>query len=170
MVKGRGSKQKGSRLERDVRDLLKKIYPVDRRDLINRVPMSGAGWMKGDVIDMNNTDWSYEVKNQETLALPEWWRQTKVQARSFQTPCLVFSSNFRPIYWVVKEDDWRSYERGTLFADRTEYTKGSTRGLYDKLAKLGRFGVYCVTLDGDDVVIVPTEYYLEIRMELARAE
>lgn len=168
MVSARGRRQKGQKAEREVRDMLKTLYSADRRDQIHRVPMSGASYTKGDVVDLNDNSWSYEVKKQEKLCLPEWWRQTKIQASSFQTACLVFTSNHRPFYWVMRAGDWEAYEGDTVFDGVVEYVDMNTRGLYAKLAELNKIQVAHTTLDGDEVVIVPTELYLALRKDLLR--
>lgn len=165
-VSARGRRQKGAKAERAVRDELKKIYEVDRHTQIHRVPMSGAGFMKGDVVDLNDTSWCYEVKCQETLQLHAWWRQTKSQANSYQTPCLVFTSNHRPLYWVMKVGDWEAYEGSSVFDGVVEYVVMSTRGIYTKLAMLSQVQVGHTTLDSDDVVIVPNELYIALRKDL----
>lgn len=167
-ISAKGRRQKGQRAERQVRDLLKKLYTAERRDQIHRVPMSGASYTKGDVVDLNDNSWSYEVKAHETLALHEWWRQTKIQASSFQTACLIFTSNNRPFYWVLKAGDWESYEGDTVFDGVIEYVDMTTRGLYAKLATLTKIQVAHTTLDGDEVVIVPTELFLALRKDLLR--
>ena len=167
-ITARGRRAKGQRAERQVRDLLKSIYDVDRRDQIHRVPMSGASYTKGDVVDLNDNSWSYEVKAQEKLALPLWWRQTKIQTKSFQTACLVFTSNNRPFYWVMKAGDWEAYEGDTVFDGVVEYIEMSTRNLYYKLAELNDIQVGHTTLDGDEVVIVPTKLYLALRKDLLK--
>ena len=167
-INAKGRRAKGQRAERQVRDLLKTLYTVERRDRIHRVPMSGASYTKADVIDLNDNSWSYEVKAHETLCLPEWWRQTKVQASPFQTACLIFTSNHRPFYWVMKAGDWESYEGQTVFDGVVEYVEISTRNIYHKLSQLNKIQVGHTTLDGDEVVIVPTELYLALRKELIR--
>lgn len=167
-ISASGRRQKGARFERKVRDELKKIYPTERRSAINRVPMSGGGWMKGDLVDMNNTDWSYEAKCQETLQLPTWWRQTKAQTKSYQTACLVFSSNHRPMYWVLHLDDYKAYEADTVFDGTVEHIPINTMRIYDKLGKLEANQVATTSLDGDAVAILPNDYFLELRRGLLR--
>lgn len=165
-VSAKGRRQKGQRFERKVRDELKRIYDSDRRDQIHRVPMSGASYTKGDVVDLNDNSWSYEAKCQETLSLRPWWKQAKEQASPFQTPCLVFSSNNRPIYWVLKVSDWEAYESETIYDGRISYVEMSTRLLYDKLSLMPEMSVGKTKLGDDDVVIVPNELYISLRREL----
>lgn len=163
---GKYSKAKGSRFERKVRDELRRIYDGDQKSEINRVPMSGAGWQKGDVIDINDNGWSYEAKCQETLALPAWWRQAKEQAKPFQTATLVFSSNHRPIYWVLRLDEWQAYVRETVYRNISSYKKTSTRSIYDKLSKYDDYDLAVISLDGDELVIVQNEYFIKMRRDM----
>lgn len=103
-VRGAGAKAKGSRAERQWRDELKRIYKdASKHDKIKRVPMSGASWMKGDVVDLNDYDSLYEVKNQEFLCIPDWWRQAKRESGTSRTPFLVITQNHRPFYVFMEE-------------------------------------------------------------------
>jgi len=103
-VRGAGAKAKGSRAERQWRDELKRIYKdTSKHDKIKRVPMSGASWMKGDVVDLNDYDSLYEVKNQESLCIPDWWRQAKRESGTSRTPFLVITQNHRPFYVFAEE-------------------------------------------------------------------
>lgn len=164
-MSGRSAKIKGSKFERDVRDELKRVYPADRRGQINRVPMSGASWMKGDVFDANDVAWAYEAKKQETLCLPDWWRQSKRQASSFQEPVLVFSSNHRPLYWCVLADQWDAYslQAGLPLLEQIE---SSTRNIYNKLRELKTREVLVVELDGDKVAIIQNEDWINVRRNI----
>lgn len=164
-MSGRSAKVKGSKFERDVRDELKRIYPSERRSQINRVPMSGASWMKGDVFDANDTAWSYEAKKHETLCLPDWWRQSKRQASSFQEPILVFSSNHRPLYWCVLANQWEAYalQAGLPLLEQIE---SSTRNIYNKLKELKTREVLVIELDGDKVAVIPNESFITVRRRL----
>lgn len=164
--KGRAAKQKGSRAERQVRDALKKIYPVERRGAIHRVPMSGASFMKGDVTDLNDTQMSYEVKNQETLAIPKWWRQSVEQAQSWQIPVLVFTSNHRPMYWVMREHDWESLAEETIYGKAIAPIKDTTRNIYAKLSKLGAWEYLLVEIDGELLAIVTTDDYITVKKDI----
>jgi hypothetical protein len=161
---GKGSKTKGSKFERDVRDELRRIYPADKRDAIKRVPMSGAGWMKGDLLDRNDTSWCYEAKKHEILGLPAWWKQTVRECQATQEPCLVFSSNYRPIYWCVREDQWIAYSDQARIP--ATGVVGTTTKIYDKLADLGPFDYLAITLAGEDIAVVPNEYFIIVRKAL----
>lgn len=165
MIKGRSAKAKGNSAERKVRDQLRRIYPPELRQKVQRVPMSGASWMKGDVIDLNDTSMAIEVKNQEKLALPEWWRQTKEQAQSWQTPVLIFTQNHRPFYWVMRIEDWEQYlSDANRSTDRPEL--GSNRALMEKLGKLGPWEYYLAKIGDDLVAIIQNEDYITLKKEL----
>ena len=104
-VKGAGAKAKGSRAERQWRDELRRIYSdTKKHEKIKRVPMSGASWMKGDVVDLNDYDSLYEVKNQEKLEIPSWWRQAVREAGSNRTPFLVITQKHRAFYVFMAPD------------------------------------------------------------------
>ena len=172
MVKSKSyASSKGKRAERKVRDELKRIYPPERRSVINRVPMSGASpVMKGDVIDMNDTNYAYEVKCQEKLCLPEWWRQTVSQAMSFQIPVLVFTSSYRPLYWAVRESDWMAMVDGTIYSGVSSVADATTRGLYDKLSSADNYQALRLSLGDDSVCVVSTDHFIEVRKDLYNGE
>ena len=166
MVKGRGAKAKGSNAERKVRDELRRIYPPELRQKIQRVPMSGAGWMKGDVIDLNDTDVCYEVKKQENLQIPAWWRQTTAQAQSWQTPVLVFTSNHRPFHWVLRENDWEAFVEDTAYGSVVHGVKGSTRALYEKLSNLKAWEYLVIDIEGEKLAVVQQDDYITVKKEI----
>lgn len=163
-VKGKGARDKGSRAERKVRDLLRSVYKPENRKRVYRIPLSGAGAIKGDVADLNDPDSCYEVKNQENLQLHEWWRQTKRQAGMVRTPVLVVTSNHRPFYFIMRETDWFPRVENTVYEDyRYESPIKSGANFFDDLAKLCSRTVGSITLDDDECVIISTEFYLEIK-------
>ena len=166
MVKGRGARSKGSRAEIEVRNQLRRIYPPEKRTAVHRVPMSGAGYTKGDVIDLNDTDMCYEVKNQENLQIPAWWRQTIAQAQSWQTPVLVFTSNHRPFYWVMRVGDWEQYLDDSERHYLSSRVDGSTRSLFDKLGKLDRWSYYVVEIEGEELAVIANEDYITVKKEI----
>ena len=166
-VKGRGAKRKGSRAEIKVRNLLRTIYPPELRDKVQRVPLSGGGSIKGDVYDANDWDSCYEVKCQETLVLNDWWRQAKVQAGVSRTPVLVITQAYRPFYFILRKQDWDEMRGATeyeLFSEEIPMKKIKT--LMDDLADLERYKVGSLTLDTDDIVLIPQDYYLEVKESL----
>ena len=167
-VKGKGARDKGSRAERKLRDILRQIYPTTQlRRNVQRIPMSGAGYIKGDVADNNDTDSCYEVKNQEQLHLPDWWRQAKSQAGTHRTPILVVTQNFRPFYFILRKSDWAAMVEATEFKAYT-HTKpvksGST--FFDDMADLDTKEWGEVELDGDECISVTQSFYIDVKTSL----
>lgn len=162
-VKGRGARQKGSRAEIKVRNMLRGLYPKKLRDNVYRVPLSGAGAVKGDVIDNNDPDSVYEVKCQEKLVLHDWWRQAKAQAGSIKTPILVITQNYRPFYFLMRFEDWEATRNATGFAEFDECSEMTTSGLMDAIAQVGQYAVGELCLDSDRVVIIPQDFYLAVK-------
>lgn len=166
-VKGKGARDKGSRAERKVRDILRGIYPVSLRQNVQRIPMSGAGYIKGDVADNNDTDSCYEVKNQEQLHLPDWWRQTKAQAGTHRTPVLVVTQNHRPFYFILRENDWAAMVEATEFKEFTHKDKvktGST--FFDEMADLSERTWGEMDLDEDICVAVSQSFYIDVKTSI----
>lgn len=167
MVKGKGARDKGSRAERKVRDLLRSIYPKELRPSVYRVPLSGGGAIKGDVADNNDPDTCYEVKSQEQLKLPDWWRQAKSQAGSTRTPVLVVTQAYRPFYFIMREGDWAATVESTDyhdFVERASVKGGST--FFDDMQGLGTRTVGALVIDGDECVVISTTFYLEVKSSL----
>lgn len=86
-------KAKGSRLEKNcakrINEVLGKEYGIHAQ----RMPMSGAiEGLKGDIFV--NLPVHFEMKNQETWKIPEWWEQATGQAGLGKMPCLVVSRNY----------------------------------------------------------------------------
>lgn len=163
-IRGRAAKQKGSRAEIKVRNLLRGIYPQKYRERVYRVPLSGAGAIKCDVMDMNDPDSAYEVKCQETLVLHDWWRQAKSQAGASRTPILVVTQSYRPFYFLMRKNDWDATKNSTIYVgfDGT-VPLSSTRDFMDKIASIGDKEVATITLDDDEVVVVSQEFYLQVK-------
>lgn len=166
-VRGKGAKRKGSRAEIKVRNALRTMYPVELRNRVQRVPLSGAGSIKGDVYDANDWDSCYEVKNQETLNLNDWWRQAKAQAGTSRTPVLVITQAYRPFYYILHKKDWdemRNMTEFELFSEEVPFKH--PKGLMDGLAEMEKYTVGTITLDSDATVIVPEIYYLDVKKSL----
>lgn len=113
---------------------------------------------------MNDYDSCIEVKNQETLKLNEWWRQAKNQAGSSRTPVLVVTQAFRPFYFILRISDWLS------ILDKTEYRffqhlcEVNTRTtFFDDMAKMKERNLGCVFLDKDKCVVIPEQYYVDVK-------
>lgn len=168
MVKGKGARDKGSRAERKWRDELRRIYPTELRKNVQRIPMSGAGYIKGDVADQNDPDSCYEVKNQERLNIPEWWRQAVSQAGSTRTPILVFTQNHAPFYVVFRLKDWEALRencfRGFMYNKLNEVNTGSK--IFRDMAELEEFAVGQIEIDGSTLVVVPSELYIDIKRQV----
>lgn len=89
----RSRKAKGKRLEIKVAQLIrdKGLDPNAKR-------MPGSGAFEGFKTDLYSTlPYSFEMKNQETVKLWEWWKQALGQATIARPPVLVVGGNFRPI-------------------------------------------------------------------------
>lgn len=166
-VKGAGARRKGSRAEIKVRNLLRSIYPTELHKNVQRVPLSGAAAIKGDVMDNNDPDSVYEVKCQETLCLNDWWRQAKAQAAPARTPILVVTQSYRPFYFIMHKKDWDGMVAASNYFDlHKEVEFSSTRNFMDKMAELNAYEVASVLLDDDVCVAVPQIYYLDIKRDL----
>lgn len=96
---GKMSRNKGAGGEREAREiLLEALAPVYRAnahplpDIQRNLMQSRAGGF-----DLVGLSWlALEVKRQETLALPAWWRQTVAQAKEGQVPFLMYRPNRTP--------------------------------------------------------------------------
>lgn len=163
-ITGRSAKQKGSRAEIKVRNLLRSIYPQKYRERVYRVPLSGAGAIKCDVMDMNDPDSAYEVKCQETLVLHDWWRQAKVQAGVSRTPVLVITQSYRPFYFIMRQVDWEATRDSTMYGVFNQAVPLKvSKDLFDDLAELEHNTPASLVLDDDDVLVIPQDFYLEVK-------
>ena len=166
-VKGAGARRKGSRAEIKVRNMLRTIYPTELHKNVQRVPLSGAAAIKGDVMDNNDPDSVYEVKCQETLCLNDWWRQAKAQAIPARTPILVVTQSYRPFYFIMHKKDWDGIRDATEYANfNDEMELKSSRNFMGALSGLEPHQVATIELDGDICVAIPQIYYLEVKESL----
>lgn len=161
--KGRAAKRKGSRAEIKFRNLLRSIYPQEVRDRVYRVPLSGGGAVKCDIMDLNDPDSAYEIKCQETLVLHDWWRQSKSQAGTSRTPVLVVTQNYRPFYIIMREDDWAANKEGTAYENYNGEIEMTTTKFMDKAAEIPHRMQGKLELDGDVVSVIPQAFYLEVK-------
>lgn len=166
-IRGRAAKRKGSRAEIQVRNTLRKIYPVELRERVYRVPLSGAGAMKCDVYDGNDPDSAYEVKCQETLCLPDWWRQAKSQSGSYRTPILVITQAYRPFYYIMRKKDWFSLLEATLYIGicTSEVFNGS-KNLFERLSAKTYTEYSELSIDCDECVIISEELYIKVKTSI----
>lgn len=91
----RSRKSKGSGYEREIAKLYVE-FGIDPN--CQRMPLSGASeHLKGDIHKAHNTALEYrfvdEVKRQENLAIPQWWRQAVSQCTIGEEPLLHFKQN-----------------------------------------------------------------------------
>lgn len=162
-IKGKAARQKGSRAEIKVRNALRRIYPQEKRQRVQRVPLSGAAAMKGDVMDMNDPDTLYEVKNQETLTIPSWWRQT-VREAGVKTPVLVVTQSWRPFYYLMRSKDWfANVDAAGLRPLQKLITIKKQTQLFDKMGGTVERVVGLINIDDEELAIVPEEFYIEIK-------
>lgn len=170
MVKGKGARDKGSRAERKVRDMLRSIYPKEKRSYVYRVPLSGAGAIKGDVADNNDYDSCYEVKNQERLHIPEWWQQAKAQAGASRTPILVVTQSYRPYYFIMSILAWKNLGRSTVFETCNSERPISTGSkFFDEIAGVQHREIGLITVNGEELAVIPSDFYLEVKEAQFRA-
>lgn len=168
-VKGKGARDKGSRAERKWRNELRRIYPPELRNKVQRVPMSGAGYIKGDIADLNDTDTCYEVKNQEQLHIPDWWRQAVSQAGSSRTPVLVVTQNYAPFYVIMRVTDWNSiFQTNPLcILQDTPKKVGTGKTFFSDMASL-EDNVYTgkIEVDGEILNVIPSELYIKTKIDI----
>ena len=125
--------------------------------------------MKSDVMDNNDPMSCYEVKCQETLHLPDWWRQTKRQAKPSRNPILVFTQAYRPFYYTLLKGDWEELVGKSLYAGVVAYVEyNSSKNMMDRLGKEPERTCVRITLDDDECVIVKSDFYLEVKKDLLK--
>ena len=97
-MKPSSAKQKGRLLENYLADQLR-IKGLDQRARAEN--SSGAGnreksdiWTSVKILDQNV---GFECKNQKTLAIPDWWRQTKKLESLGREPVLVYKLPYEPL-------------------------------------------------------------------------
>lgn len=115
MIKGKGAKLKGARLERKVAQMIRSKLGIEAK----RMPLSGA-WehLKTDIYSPE-FPFAVEVKNQEKMQFWQWWEQAQEQAKQ-KTPLLVHSSNHRPVMVSMRFEDFLNLvkEVNELWKDR----------------------------------------------------
>lgn len=160
------AREKGKSFERALATSLKGIG-IDA----HRVPMSGAlAWMKGDVVEFNTVPKHvHECKNQETLCIPEWWRQAVAQVQLGEIPIMHFTSVRKPAYTVVQSavfdnmlSDYES-KRPELPLTVIDFPRRKNFWKYAD-QKNGSLTVYLYPVDDDnELVIMLQQTYLLLR-------
>lgn len=158
------TREKGRRAEHHVRDELRKIYPRERRNDVQRTMLSGGGYIKGDITDRVDDRFCYEVKNQEGTSIKTWWQQTLAQTRAHEMPVMVFTKNHHPFYYVMFLEDWDTLVDGAKYSDIITYKMFPTSaGIYKKMAALVGFEVMSFPCMSRDLVCVSEKLYWEVR-------
>lgn len=103
-MKTKGRKAKGSKYERDLAKMFKD-YGIDKR--ASRMPLSGAAEnLKGDLYIRHDEaipfKFVHEAKRQETIKIPEWWKQAVEQAGFGTEPVLHFKRSHRESLTVIR--------------------------------------------------------------------
>ena len=97
----------------------------------------------------------------------DWWRQAKIQAGTSRTPVLVITQSYRPFYFILRKTDWDGMREMTeydLFGEEIPMKKIKT--LMDDLADLERYKVGSMTLDDDEVILIPQDFYVSVKESL----
>ena len=101
----RSAKAKGSKLQVDIRDRLRKEFPTLDEDDIT----STSGGVKGVDIKLSpaarkQIPYSIEAKNQEKTSIWEWLKQAEANKIQGTEPVLIFKRNFSKTYAVIDID------------------------------------------------------------------
>jgi len=131
--RGKGSREKGKRFEREVAKRLSEWSGLEAR----RTPMSG-GYDKlkfpGDIIISEDFPICFELKNEEGWTLSQllfsekcsilkWWEQCRNEAKiSGKVPVLIFTKNFHPALVMCTDEittvlKFKSIEKALVFVD-----------------------------------------------------
>lgn len=111
-------KKKGNSYELKIAKRLTEDLGVN----IRRVPSSGGmvRW-KGDIVPVEDIDrikfpWCIELKNQKTLKIPAWIKQTEEEAQEMEKkPVLIFHLHgTSKEYAVIPLEDWVTFAKGEL--------------------------------------------------------
>lgn len=151
------ARQKGRLLELTI---AKKLQAIGIN--AKRVPMSGGGSIKGDVVEFGQVPQHlHECKNHQALSLNSWWGQTLVQCTDGEVPALHFTSNYKPIYTMLDSETFD----GLLFAYEDRH-----RELIITMLDLPRKNFWSVATDSrytiyltDDRVILMFDLYVMLR-------
>ena len=94
---GASSRSKGQRGEREVATLLNEALGTAVQRNLEQYQNGG-----NDLVDKSNrlNAIDIEIKRQEKLSLPAWWRQTLAQCRADRHPVLIYRTSRKP--WLVQ--------------------------------------------------------------------
>lgn len=103
-MKSSSAKQKGKRLEYQIASRINSVLG-SKGITAKRMVLSGAAeGLEGDI--MTNLPVDFELKNQETWKIHEWWEQAESQCRAGKFPVLVMSRNhMKEPLAVIKFED-----------------------------------------------------------------
>lgn len=92
--------KRGQDLEKRIAKALRRIGITAYRD-----KRSGAGQVFKADIAAPGFDFSVEAKNQETIKLRDWWKQTQAATPGYKQPLLVVALNDYEELAILKLDD-----------------------------------------------------------------
>lgn len=115
----RSQRDKGARGEREVAAIFR-AHGFD----CDRTPNSGGLRIKGDL--HGDVPAHVEVKRQETLRLPLWWRQAVAESDG-AVPVLAFRQNGSEWLAVVRLETLAAMLRDTALLDALRLTEGGPR-------------------------------------------
>lgn len=99
---GRGAKIKGANAERELLKIVQEKLAqqgviLDLTRNLEQTRNGGADCLKVPGIAL-------EIKRQETIAIPLWWRQTQTQAGDSLEPVLAYRPNREPWAFVTRQE------------------------------------------------------------------
>ena len=119
MVKGKGARNKGAQGEREFLKLITNLLAdrgvtVELRRNYDQTAIGGADCLRLPGV-------AIEVKRQEALALPSWWRQAIDQAQRCEEaiPVLAYRRNKEPWTILIPSVLKPNYLRSQVFQKRT---------------------------------------------------
>lgn len=118
---GKGAKNKGANAEREVAKLFQPILNEEYAKIDKEAPemKRNLEQTRGGGYDLVGLDWlALEVKRQENLSIPAWWRQTLKQSSEGQTPVLIYRQNNKP--WKVIMMGGLRVDKGKWISTRVE--------------------------------------------------
>jgi hypothetical protein len=87
-------RDKGKRYERAIAKKLNKFLDAN----VKRTPNSGGLSLKGDILTLDTKSpafpYHWELKNQKSVHIPKWWKQTIDDCPVSKIPLLVYRMNY----------------------------------------------------------------------------